>query len=737
MAISRHPLRLLLWAVCLLAAAVLLVLAALPVGRDANAAVSLVIVAVAFLFGRFTERSWHARTVTVLLLAFITLRYFLWRIDGTLPPVENTVDFAAGAILLAAEMLTFAMFFLSLFVILDPLRRTPKPPVGDPASWPTVDVLIPSYSEDAGLLETTLGAALALDYPRERFRVYLLDDGGTDQKIAQDDPAAAAAARERRAELSALCARLGCEYIARDRNVHAKAGNINYALTRTTGEYVLILDADHAPTVDFLRSTVGFLQEDPGLFLVQTPHFFINPDPVEYNLHTFDRMPSENDMFYYSIQPGLDRWNASFFCGSAALLRRVALEEIGGIATGTITEDCETSLELHARGWRSAYLPRPMVAGLQPVTFASFIAQRSRWAQGMMQIFLLKNPLFKRGLTLPQRLCYTNTMIFWFFWFWRPVFTLAPLCYAFFGLEIFRIDLHDFLCLVLPHIVSALFLSHLLHGRTRWPLFSELYEYVQSLHVGRAVIAAMINPRRPVFKVTAKDEAVADARFSELAGPFVVVALLLLGGLATCVWRYFAFPEQASALLPITAWNTLSFILAVSGVAVVYERRRARRQDRVVTNLPGALTLDDGTEIPVTVRDVSAGGLGLVVAAHWRQRLAEVSAAAIAVDDPLDEQRLRVSVRLHRRQVKAGELLVGVGFAPTDRDEMLAVSRLVFGNSSGWEAWIGRKRTNRPNLLLGFAYFIMRVLPRGAVALAVLARAGARRLANRHVPEGA
>ncbi len=82
---------------------------------------------------------------------------------------------------------------------------------------------------------------------------------------------------------------------------------------------------------------MGYFSEDPKLFLVQTPHFFINPDPVERNLVTFDSMPSENEMFYGLIQRGLDRWNSAFFCGSAALLRREALNDTPGFCGVSVT----------------------------------------------------------------------------------------------------------------------------------------------------------------------------------------------------------------------------------------------------------------------------------------------------------------------------------------------------------------------------------------------------------------
>src|SRR5690606_11240550 len=127
---------------------------------------------------------------------------------------------------------------------------------------------------------------------------------------------------------------------------------------------------------DFLAHTVGYFVEDPELFLVQTPHFFINKDPIERNLDL--KCPPENEMFYGRIHPGLHRSGGAFFCGSAAVLRRKALDSVGGFAGETITEDAETALEIHSKGWRSLYLDRAMIAGLQPETFASFIQQRGR-----------------------------------------------------------------------------------------------------------------------------------------------------------------------------------------------------------------------------------------------------------------------------------------------------------------------------------------------------------------------
>lgn len=710
----------LLWVLLLLSSGLFLALAALPVGRVASAAISIGVVAAAFILGRFAQKFWHARTLTVLLLAFVTFRYFFWRLTGTMPPMDDPLNFIPGVILFAAEALSFVLFLTSLFIIIDPLSREPSPPTGDAAFWPSVDVYIPSYNEEVDLLETTLAAAVSIDYPKDKLRVYLLDDGGTDQKLTQADPEAAAAARARRTALTALCERLHVTYMTRPRNERAKAGNINHAFTQTSGDLMLILDADHVPTVGILQATVGFFQQDSGLFLVQTPHFFVNPDPIEYNLGTFERMPSENEMFYYSIQPGLDRWNGSFFCGSAAVLRRAALEEVGGFAGETVTEDCETALELHSRGWRSVYLPRPLIAGLQPETFDTFIGQRSRWTQGMIQLFLLKNPLFKRGLTMAQRLCYLSTMLYWFFWFWRPIFLLSPLCYALFGMEIYRINLPDFACFVIPHVFAAAFLSQFLHGRMRWPLFSELYEYLQSFHVSRAALATLIRPRNPVFTVTAKGQSVDADGFSPLATPFIVVTFLLGLGLAMCAWRYAIFPEHRAAIVPVAVWNLLSFVLSLGGLAVVYERKRVRRQERFTVERAALLAFADGTSVGVTVADVSAGGVGLEVESRWRERLSLPENPVLTIAATETEAATTTGVRIHRMEMRSGELSVGAGFAPRDRQDIVEMARFVFGNSVGWDDFLDRKRVAAPTFFGGLLFFVTRVLPRlGQVLMAL------------------
>ncbi|MDB5524011.1 MAG: bcsA [Rhizobium sp.] len=574
-----------------------------PVGADIQLLVSVITIVFLFVITRFKAKGpW--RYIALATASIIVLRYAYWRTTSTLPPIDDLVSFIPGIVLYIAEMFCIFMFLISVFVVSDPITRKPARKQED-QDLPTVDVFVPSYNESKEILSLTLGAAVAMDYPRDKFNVYLLDDGGTDQKRNNADADIAEAATQRGNELRQLCAELGALYLTRPENVHAKAGNLNSGLERTSGEVIAVFDADHAPERNFLRETIGYFAEDPDLFLVQTPHFFANPDPVERNLGTYKNMPAENEMFYSTIQKGLDRWNASFFCGSAALLRREALEEVGGFSGITITEDCETALELHSRGWNSVYVDKPLITGLQPETFASFIGQRSRWCRGMVQILLLKNPLFKQGLTFAQRISYMSSCFFWMFPFVRATFLLAPVLFILFNLKIFNASAAEFVSYTVTYLVASEILRNYLFGNVRWPWISELYEYVQSVFLVRAIISVLLNPRKPTFNVTDKGVSLTQRQLSELAWPFFAIFVGLAFVLYMAIHRYQTEPALGDLIIITGAWNLLNLIIAGAALGIVTEQPT----DNEGISLPSARQAEiqiGDRSIPVTVRRISA-----------------------------------------------------------------------------------------------------------------------------------
>src|ERR1700723_3752404 len=334
----------------------------------------------------------------LLVSIFSTFRYGYWRYATTIRflfapgSLSSKLDAFFIALLLFAETYAFVTLFLGYMQTLWPLRRTPVPLPDDPDLWPAVDLLIPTYNEPLSLVKFTALAAMNIDWPAEKINVYILDDGKREEfrKFAED---------------------AGVGDRTRDDNKHAKAGNINRALARLDSPYVAIFDCDHVPTRSFMQVTLGWFLRDSKLGMLQTPHHFYSPDPFERNLGQFRTIPNEGELFYGIVQDGNDFWNATFFCGSCAVLRRTALDEIGGIAVETVTEDAHTSLRMQIRGWNTAYINIPQAAGLATESLSSHVGQRIRWARGMIQILRTDNPLFARGLKWPQRICYFNAMV--------------------------------------------------------------------------------------------------------------------------------------------------------------------------------------------------------------------------------------------------------------------------------------------------------------------------------------
>jgi cellulose synthase (UDP-forming) len=647
--------------------------------------IAAVLLAVLFILKSIKPRRRLTHVLFLAVAVFTVLRYLFWR---TLYTIEFTdwASFTCALLLFAAELYGIVVLLIGSFVNVNPITRKPAPlPPLD--QLPTVDVFIPSYNESPVTLEATLLAALEMRYPETKRKVYLCDDGGTDQKCNSGTAEAQAAARERRQTLTALCQTLGAHYLTREKNLAAKAGNLNEAFKRTDADLVAIFDADHMPTEDFLENTVGFFALDPKLFLVQTPHFFINPDPIEKNLGTFHQMPSENEMFYQVIQKGLDFWNAAFFCGSGAVIRRQHLEITGGLSGQTITEDAETALMLHSKGLNSAYVSTPLLSGFAPETMGAFIQQKVRWAQGMVQILLFRCPLFLRGLSLPQRLCYFNSCFFWFFPFSRIIYLLAPIAFLFFGLKIFATNWQTFVAYAIPYIVTVFTVSNYLYGTVRWAFVSELYELLQSAYTIPAIFSTILKPRSPKFNVTPKGETLSQDFVSPLAGPFYFFALINFGTLAAGIWRFTGVRTLDDAYpIGITVfWGLLNTILMLAVLGALFERRQRRAAPRMPASLRGTLVMDHH-EWPCQVADLSLGGCKIVLSDFAAAALTEQDRAKLRIrfGDERTEEILNLRFRNARVTDVPGEVIVGAEYAHETLEEIRVKVRLVVGDKQRW-----------------------------------------------------
>ncbi|WP_052074699.1 UDP-forming cellulose synthase catalytic subunit [Shewanella mangrovi] len=547
----------------------------------------------ALIVGRI-QTSW-ARLVLLLMSVVISTRYLCWRATDTLvysTPLETIL----GVGLLLAEVYAWIILVLGFIQTVWPLERKIVPLPEDTSLWPTVDVYVPTYNESLAIVQDTVLAALNLDYPKDKLRVYLLDDG-------------------RRPEFGAFASAAGVGYITRNDNNHAKAGNLNNAMKVTNGELICIFDCDHVATRMFLQATVGAFLKEPKLALLQTPHHFYSPDPFERNLHTSIDMPGEGELFYGPVQKGNDFWNAAFFCGSCAVIRRTALDETEGFAVQTVTEDAHTALKLQRKGWDTAFLGIPLAAGLATERLSLHIGQRARWARGMCQIFRVDNPLLGKGLKLGQRLCYLNAMMHFQFPLPRFVFVTAPLAYLLFGLNIIAASPELLLAYALPHLFHALYTNSILQGRYRYSFWGEIYETVLAFALIRPTLAALWDPSKGKFNVTEKGGLLRDGYFDyEAVRPHLVTLALLIAGILWGGVRMVFnedFAIQPFVLGLNLVWAGLNVIILLAAVAVAREAKQVRNTVRVDISLPAVLYMANGRTLRSETCDLSMGGMRL------------------------------------------------------------------------------------------------------------------------------
>jgi cellulose synthase (UDP-forming) len=647
------------WAAVIAGVVLLAVAIVVPLGLHAQVAFA----AAVFGIGVVVSRSASPLATTVLAVGSmaVSARYVGWRLT-TIGTAALDLETGLGALLLAAEAYALLTLGLGYLQSVATLRRAPAPLPPDPSTWPTVDVFIPTFSEPLEVVRATVLAARSLDWPRKQLRVWLLDDG-------------------RRPAFRAFAAQAGVGYLTRPDNAHAKAGNINAALRRTRGDFVAVFDCDHVPTRSFLQLTMGWFLRDRRLALVQTPHHFYSPDPFERNLGNFRQVPNEGELFYGLIQPANDLWNAAFFCGSCAVLRRSALEAVGGIAVETVTEDAHTALRLHRAGHRSAYLSVPQAAGLATDTLSAHIGQRIRWARGMAQIFRIENPLLGRGLTLAQRLCYLAAMLHFFSGIPRIVFLVAPLWYLFFGLHVFNALPIVTLAYALPHIAHAVVANVRIQRRYRRAFWSQVYETCLSFYLVIPTTLALVDPKAGRFNVTAKGGLTERTYFDwRIVRPHLALTGLLVAGLAVGACRLWAGIGEPDAVAVNMLWSCYSLALIGATLLVARERRQVRTAPRVSVRLPALLQLASGHTVAAQTVDLSRGGARL--AASTARALSRGEKVWLSFLGIGDEHPVSAEV-VTRDQTK-----VQVRFADLTLDEEAALVGALFGRSDAWTNWI-------------------------------------------------
>jgi cellulose synthase (UDP-forming) len=319
-----------------------------------------------------------------------------------------------------------------------------------PAACPSVDIFLPICGEPIDVIRNTWTGVFELvqAYPGPA-QVFVLDDGPSD-------------------EACAIAPSFGFAYLRRpDIRYRKKAGNLNYALARSSGEHVVIFDADFRPRSDFLTETLPYL-DDPAVGIVQTPQFF-RADPRQSWVERAAEPMLE--VFYRAVQVSRDRFGSALCVGSNAVYRRSALARCGGFTLMPYAEDSHTGLDLRFCGYQLAYLPVVLAAGICPSTLETFMRQQYRWCCGATSL-LWTDHMWRVAMPWRCRLPYIAG------WLWNLTTALRTLILPLIPISLLaflpaEIQLRNALILLPAVLISAVLYPlwhHAPYSPRIWPL---------------------------------------------------------------------------------------------------------------------------------------------------------------------------------------------------------------------------------------------------------------------------
>ncbi|MGY4492638.1 glycosyltransferase family 2 protein [Pseudomonas sp. TE3610] len=551
--------------------------------------------AMVVLFSCLTHRNqWAARALFGGMTAVLLINYLLWRIHYTLPDSHSGFATVWSYSFLFFEMLAIGYTLFSIVVMLCRSDRSPDADAGEQRlramgqQAPAVDVFICTYNEGLDVLEKTIIAAQAMDYPN--FTIWVLDDTHRDW-------------------LRDYCQRMGVEYARRDNNLHAKAGNLNNGLrqsaARSNAPYILVLDADFAPQQPILMRTLG-LFEDPKVGLVQTPQFYYNPDPIQHNLGSATCWVDEQRVFFDVFQPAKDGWDAAFCVGTSFVVRRDLIEQLGGFPTGSVCEDIYTTYRLLQHGYVTRWLNERLSIGLSAEGLTEYINQRGRWCLGTVQVALLKDgPLRGRGYSLNDRLHYLHGLLHWFSKPFILMMLISPVLYWYFGVAGFYAKPMDFLAFGMPALIAFWGYGTWVTDRRTLPIFTEVTQIVASLAVTATLVGALLRPFGRPFKVTAKgiDRSKTMVHWN-LFGFFLALTTLAQIGAFTAIVTADSLDGNMVFNL---CWTVVALIYNLATLVACVDRPRLHGEERFPFDRPAGFRLG-GRTLAGRIMDISITG---------------------------------------------------------------------------------------------------------------------------------
>lgn len=602
------------------------------------------------------ESSNTFRKLLLLTTCFFTIVYLWWRLFYT-RPIDGVFSIIIFILFFSSELYDFISKAVFNFMFWEE-HKVQHVSVKELDKLPYVDVFIVTYNEGIGILKKTVAGCLNLEYPKELLRVYVCDDG-------------------KREAVKSMCKDFNVKYITRDKNEHAKAGNINNALQHSEGEYILIMDADMVPKSDFLLRTMGHFK-DPEVGFVQTPQTFYNSDPFQYNLYLEDRLPNEQDTFMRYIQERRSRFNAVLFVGSNAIFRRKAILDIGGIPTKSIAEDMAAGMLIQDMGYKTVFVNEVLASGLAAESYTDFIQQRERWCRGTIQVWQNWNPTRLKGLSIIQKIIYLDSMFYWSFCIRKMIYLICPVLYFMLGIEAFKASIWDAIVFWVPHSYAMTLSLKLFFKNSRSRFWTSVYETCMAPYIAVAVICQGVLKRKASFIVTPKGKKKNKVDFLwRPALPHIIMLAFSL--IAVCMFVLNLKAGRAQYLYQ----DVIFLILALQNIAalmmavfVAFDRRRVRETERFVMESKKVFIKNadiQNTEILLT--NLSENGAKLKV--HSADNTLKCSDGETLQLDMEGVGEINCEIKW----VKIDEGSIGVSFSDLTKEQYIKLIDYIYGKS--------------------------------------------------------
>lgn len=538
--------------------------------------------------------------------------YIIWRIFWTMPFKYGVIPIICGFIMLFAEI---SSAFETIMHYVSSLNIS-EPELPDiPDEWfPEVDVFIATHNEPLDVLYKTANGCRHLKYPdKNKVHVWFCDDGN-------------------RPSVAKLAEEMGVGYQGLANNKLAKAGNLNNALSKTSGKLVATFDADMIPTRDFLLKTVPYFflpkvkktaagkwverkenEIDPNykIGFIQTPQSFYNPDLFQYNLYSENLVPNEQDYFFREINVSRNSSNSPIYAGSNTVISREALELVGGIATGTITEDFETGIHIQDEGYTCYATSKAYAHGLAPDDLESLIKQRERWGRGC--VFSLKriNVWKDKRMSLAAKLSYFSCKLYWWSYLRRLIFMFIPLIFVLFNVPAIVCEPWQMFVFWVPAYVLGELATRAISSDIRNSRWSNIVDTVLCPYLIIPIFMETIGFRKRGFHVTDKTRTVNAKSDIQYAFPHMALLIMSIFAILKATWQMVAYKTAGPAI--ILFWLCYNLNSLIMSIFFMLGRVNKRMSERYKATIPVELKTDKNTVFEGETIDISENGFAILL----------------------------------------------------------------------------------------------------------------------------